>query len=184
MSRNLITAACLAATLGMAHAAPSPAVAQPAPSGRMLSGPDAPGDPAKLEKEAEARAATFGLGAIMGVATYNMLSTAAAASVVGAAAAIGASAGIVWARNTYNDENTQYTQLVPVAVGGLAGVAAGDLLAMSILGYAPFAAGAGGMLPSFAFSLGGIATSMYVYTSGVLGARAADLAATAAKDRK
>lgn len=184
MSRNLIMAACLAATLGMAHAAPSPAVAQPAPSGRMLSGPDAPGDPAQLEKEAEARAATFGLGAIMGVATYNMISTAAAASVVGAAAAIGASAGIVWARNTYNDENTQYSQLVPVAVGGLAGVAAGDLLAMSILGYAPFATAAGGMLPTFAFSLGGIATSMYVYTTGVLGARAADAAATIAKDKK
>jgi hypothetical protein len=137
----------------------------------------------QLEKDAQARSATFGLGAIVGVATYNMLTTAvagglpaAAVSAVGVVGSIGASTAMVWVRNTYNGERTEFSQLVPVSVGALAGVAAGDAVASSVMGYSPFAAAAGGVMPSFGFSLGGIATSLYVYTTGVMGARVADAA--------
>lgn len=135
----------------------------------------------QAEKDIEARAATFGLGAIVGVATYNLLATAAAAGLpaataaaVGVAGAVGASSAVVWVRNTYNGERTEFRQLVPVSIGALAGVAAGDMLASSIIGYSPFAAAAGGVMPSFGFSVGGMATGLYTYTTGVIGARVAD----------
>ena len=137
----------------------------------------------QIEKDAEARAATFGLGAIVGVATYNVLTTAvtfgvpaAAGPIIGAAGAMGATTAMVWVRNTYNGERTELSQLVPVSLGALAGIAAGDVLAAGVVGYSPFAAAAGGVMPSFGFSLGGIASSLYVYSTGVLGARAADAA--------
>ncbi len=166
MTYRLLAASCLVTSLALA-----PAFTSARADTRVE-------DPARAEKEAEARAATFGLGAIVGVATYNMLSTAAAASVAGAAGVAGAAAGMVWARNTFNGETTEYRQLIPVSIGGLAGVMAGDYLALGLLGFSPFAAGAGGALPAFGFTVAGVATSMYVYTTGILGARAADAAAT------
>jgi len=138
-------------------------------------------DPEQAAKDAEARAATFGLGAIVGVSTYNMLTTAvgagvpaAGAAALGAAGAVGASAAIVWLRNTYNGERTEYRQLLPVSVGALAGVATGDALATGVMGYSPFAAAAGGFVPNFAFSVAGMTGAIYTYTTGVLGARVAD----------
>ena len=135
----------------------------------------------QAEKDAEARSATFGLGAIVGVATYNMLATAATAGLpaaagaaIGVAGAVGASSAVVWIRNTYNGERTEFRQLVPVSVGALVGVAAGDALASGIVGYSPFASAAGGVMPNFGFSLGGMATGLYTYTTGVIGARVAD----------
>lgn len=139
------------------------------------------GAAAQAEKDAEARAATFGLGAIMGVAAYNMITTAASAglsaatgSALGVAGAVGASTAIVWVRNTYNGERTEMKQLLPVGVGALAGVAAGDVLASGVVGYSPFAAAAGGFMPNFGFSLAGMASGFYAYTTGVIGARVAD----------
>lgn len=136
----------------------------------------------QAEKDAEARAATFGLGAVVGVATYNMLTTAVAAglpaatgSALGVVGAIGASTAMVWVRNTYEGERTEYRQLIPVGAGALAGVAAGDVAASAIMGFSPFAAAAGGVLPSFPLSMGGIAAGLYTYTTGVIGARVADM---------
>jgi hypothetical protein len=137
----------------------------------------------QADKDAEARAATFGLGAIIGVAAYNMITTAAmaglpsaAGSALGVVGAIGASTAVVWVRNTYEGERTEYRQLVPVGVGALAGVAAGDVMASAVMGFSPFAAAAGGVLPSFGLSMGGIAAGVYTYSTGVIGARVADAA--------
>jgi len=166
MSRPLLAAACLA-TLALSV----PAMAQGKPG------------MTQEERDLEARAATFGLGAIVGVAAYNMLSTAvtvglpaAAGPVVGVVGSIGASTAMVWVRNTYNGERTEFSQLVPVSLGALAGVAAGDAVAATLVGFSPFAAAAGGVMPSFGFSLGGMATGLWVYTTGVMGARVADAA--------
>lgn len=164
--RHHIAAGCLALGVGIA------AGSMPARADRALE---------QAEKDAEARAATFGLGAIVGVATYNMLATAAAAGLpaaagaaVGVAGAVGASSAVVWIRNTYNGERTELQQLIPVSVGALVGVAAGDALASGIVGYSPFASAAGGVMPNFGFSLGGMASGFYTYTTGVIGARLAD----------
>jgi hypothetical protein len=146
---------------------------------------EAMGQPAltQAERDAEGRAATFGLGTIVGVTTYNLLTTAAtigmpaaAGSALGVVGAIGASTAMVWVRNTYNGERTEYAQLVPVSIGALAGVMAGDALASGVVGYSPFAGAAGGVMPNFGFSLGGLASGLYVYTTGVIGARVADAA--------
>lgn len=166
MSRPLLTAACLA-TLALS----APAMAQGKPG------------MTQEERDLEARAATFGLGAIVGVAAYNMLTTAvtvglpaAAGPVVGVVGSVGASTAMVWIRNTYNGERTEFSQLVPVSLGALAGVTAGDAVAAGLIGYSPFATAAGGVMPTFGFSLGGMVTGLYVYTTGVMGARAADAA--------
>jgi hypothetical protein len=166
MSRPLLAAACLA-TLALS----APAMAQGKPG------------MTQEERDLEARAATFGLGAIVGVAAYNMLSTAvtvglpaAAGPVVGVVGSIGASTAMVWVRNTYNGERTEFSQLVPVSLGALAGVAAAKGEKPTKVAATASPAAAGGVMPSFGFSLGGMATGLWVYTTGVMGARVADAA--------
>ena len=93
---------------------------------------------------------------------------------VGISAGVGALAAN-WAYDAWNGTKSDYRYLVALGAGAIAGVVAGNYLALGTVGAPPYylgaAADAGGELASTGAQA---ASRVYVIGSGVLGAWAAD----------
>ena len=140
------------------------------------------------------RLLAVGAGAVVGIVAFNVLTGPFGAvplaggvleevpysiamgsrTIAVVTAGVGALAA-TWAYDAWNDTKSDYLYLASLATGALAGVLAGNFLAIGALGLPPYYLGAAGDATGALASSGSQAASrVYVIGSGVLGAWVAD----------
>lgn len=110
-------------------------------------------------------------GTIYHTVTQGVLSGATAA--IGLAGAVGAAAGLVWAGYGPDEGSAGYWALVPASLGGLGGIAVGEVLAFGVAGYSPFSVGVADYVPLTSMTFRRYFNGAYVYMAGILGSKAA-----------
>lgn len=150
--------------------------------------------PAAEKSAVDPRLLAVGAGAVVGIVAFNVLTgPLGAVPLAGGAldavpytialgsrtiAAVSAGVGALaatWAYDAWNGTKTDYLYLTSLGAGALAGVLAGNYLAIGAFGSPPYYLGAASEATGALASTGAQAASrVYVIGSGVLGAWAAD----------
>jgi hypothetical protein len=184
--RSFVSAGLLAASLLLPSLASAQAPAQTGPTGL---------EPSTNVSFVDPRLLAVGAGAVVGIVAFNVLSaplgivplaggaleavpySVALGSrlIAGAAGAVGALAAN-YGYDLWTGTKSDYRYLVTLSVGALAGVAAGNYLALGTLGTPPYYVGSGAvdLAGTMASSAAQAASRVYVIGSAVLGAWVAD----------
>lgn len=141
----------------------------------------------------QSRLFTIGSGALLGVTAFNVLTapwgtvplagaalagvpvTIALGSRLLAVMSAGAGAAVaLWVYDRYTGQVFPANYVASLALGGLAGVAAANLLSAGTIGTLPYFAGSGAVAGELASSAAQAASRVYVIGAGVMGAWVGD----------